>query len=650
MVGFTFFAPLFHAGNLGWTLFVGAVLLLGLTVAVLARLRWTQSRPLATCVVLSVIAHLLLISAVYLSRTFDSVPPPGDPGIAVVLSAPVPEAAVSPAAAPPDSAVLDQPSPDPPDSVMPWDRLAVEPAPQPKLTPVPALSPVTAPKKTSVADPQSDRNGKPSLEPASDRVQTPEKKQNAPPIHPLPLPGGTAPVDVPDDALARAPDAEPSRRPVPEPLPLAPLPPARPLGPIASRSTEPMQEVRGVDSGGESEPVLPDLAAGVPETAWHPIEANANANANAKAESMVDVALPVEPVRQVPARYQARMAENRQQLVTQRGGNAETEAAVRAALNWLARNQNRDGHWDASQHGAGQGQLVEGRSRGGAGIQSDTGITGLALLALLGAGHTHEQGAYREHVRRGLLYLVREQTADGCLAGNATRFARMYCHGIASLALCEALAMTGDERLRPYAQRAVHYTLRSQHRVTGGWRYHPGDHGDTSQFGWQVMVLASAEQSGMEVPVESRQGMQRFLASVTSGTSRGLASYQPGGPPTVSMTAEVLACRAFLHQVDDRVTEEAAQFIGNRGVGADATGGDLYFWYYATIGLHLSKASSWPRWNASLTRHLIASQQQTPQRDAGSWAPVTKWAGHGGRVYSTALSAMCLEVYYRYQN
>ena len=33
---------------------------------------------------------------------------------------------------------------------------------------------------------------------------------------------------------------------------------------------------------------------------------------------------------------------------------------------------------------------------------------------------------------------------------------------------------------------------------------------------------------------------------------------------------------------------------------------------------------------------------------AGSWDPICIWGGYGGRVYSTAMSALCLEVYYRF--
>ena len=33
---------------------------------------------------------------------------------------------------------------------------------------------------------------------------------------------------------------------------------------------------------------------------------------------------------------------------------------------------------------------------------------------------------------------------------------------------------------------------------------------------------------------------------------------------------------------------------------------------------------------------------------AGTWDPDPQWGGYGGRVYSTATAALCLEVYYRY--
>ena len=55
----------------------------------------------------------------------------------------------------------------------------------------------------------------------------------------------------------------------------------------------------------------------------------------------------------------------------------------------------------------------------------------------------------------------------------------------------------------------------------------------------------------------------------------------------------------------------------------------------------------WERWNESLRGALVATQRKTGPL-AGSWDPDAVWGGHGGRVYSTALASLCLEVYYRF--
>ena len=39
----------------------------------------------------------------------------------------------------------------------------------------------------------------------------------------------------------------------------------------------------------------------------------------------------------------------------------------------------------------------------------------------------------------------------------------MYCHGMATLALSEAYALTGDDRLLPGLKKALRYTINAQH-------------------------------------------------------------------------------------------------------------------------------------------------------------------------------------------
>ena len=106
--------------------------------------------------------------------------------------------------------------------------------------------------------------------------------------------------------------------------------------------------------------------------------------------------------------------------------------------------------------------------------------------------------------------------------------------------------MTHDEQLREPVQRAINYTLRAQDPVGGGWRYRPGDAGDTSQLGWQLMVLKSGDLAGIPIPESARQGIIRYLRSVSSGKYGGTASYRPGEQTSRTMTAEALVCWQFL--------------------------------------------------------------------------------------------------------
>ena len=61
----------------------------------------------------------------------------------------------------------------------------------------------------------------------------------------------------------------------------------------------------------------------------------------------------------------------------------------------------------------------------------------------------------------------------------------------------------------------------------------------------------------------------------------------------------------------------------------------------------------WQEWNQAMQSQLLVSQRVKTDSEldvslAGSWDPTSVWAGYGGRVYSTAMATLCLEVYYRF--
>ncbi len=349
----------------------------------------------------------------------------------------------------------------------------------------------------------------------------------------------------------------------------------------------------------------------------------------------------------VPAVYADRVGARRTAAAMARGGSQQTEQAVQAALGWLARNQSSDGLWNAARHGAGTTGGTAGQHRPDVGSRSDHGVTGLALIAFLGAGNTHREGPHASTVARGIAALVERQRPDGSLAGRAEFFAALYCHGMATIAVAECLAMSGDETLRPALERAIRYTLAMQHPHTGGWRYAPGDRGDTSQLGWQVMALYSARNAGLDGVDAAEARAREFLASVSSGASGGLASYRPGERPSLAMTSEALFCRLVLGMpADHPAAGEALAMLVRTPPGSSAY--DIYAWYYATLASFHAGGPQWDAWNSRLHVAILPLQHRSGGPLDGSWDPDRTWGRHGGRVYSTALSAMTLEVYYRH--
>ena len=357
----------------------------------------------------------------------------------------------------------------------------------------------------------------------------------------------------------------------------------------------------------------------------------------------------------LPQEYQLRQAPNRLQVASAFGADADSEAAVQAGLSWLASAQSPLGYWDAAAYGAGTETYALNKDRYKTGETADTAITGLALLAFLSAGHTHQAGEYQANVRRGLAFLIDAQMPSGDMSGpkqvgrsNAVVNSRMYCHAISMLALAEAYAMTRDSALRESLLKATRYTINARDLRGGGWRYLPQSPGDLSLFGWQAMAIKSVSRSGIQIPLEVQRRMQFFVDSCSTGRYGGLAKYMPREErPTATMTAEAMACRLLLDfPMTEEATREAKSMILSElpGSGPD----NVYFWYYATLALFQLQDSDWTAWNLALKRRLLETQRPVYDVQAGSWDPDRIWGGYGGRVYSTAISCLCLEVYYRY--
>lgn len=336
---------------------------------------------------------------------------------------------------------------------------------------------------------------------------------------------------------------------------------------------------------------------------------------------------------EAPARvnspYMLREPGVRDRALKELGGTEESEGAIKRSLDWLSRNQEADGHWSITRFGGKNGH--------------DVAATGLATLCYLGAGATHlKDGPHRERVAKAITWLKEKMRPDGDLRGDG---GNMYDHGIASIALAETYGLTKDPALREAVEKLTAFIVRAQNQQTGGWRYHPGEAGDTSVLGWQVMALKSADIAGVPVPANTFELADRWLDSVASGPRAGHYGYD-NRTPKPAMVAEAMFARQLLGTPrDSPEMQESAAWL--KTVLPDNGRSSQYFWYYGSLALFQHQGPVWEEWNQRLRTILVASQKRSGNDD-GSWDPSGEWAGESGRLVTTAMATLSLEVYYRY--
>jgi hypothetical protein len=366
-----------------------------------------------------------------------------------------------------------------------------------------------------------------------------------------------------------------------------------------------------------------------------------------------------------------------------RGAPQPMEIALADALQWLADHQSPDGQWDADEFMLQDRYADAPRSDGRGSPVVDVGLTGLCVLAFLGDGSTTSDGRWREQVASGVQWLLDVQQESG-LFGEEVGNPTLYNQAIATLAVCEAYRLGGRSiALKKPAQRAVGLLVRARNPY-GAWRYRlePNGDNDTSITGWMVFALKSAQQGGLAVDKGCFDGAAAWFEAITDpATGRtGYAWGEDGGgmgslpsrplgkgdrfpaERSEALTAVALLCRIFMADAEalkrwedhPRYEElrKQADLLRAKPPRWDSDGAsvDFYYWYYATYAMNQWGGAAWREWEKALGRALLPMQRRSDRPDNfhGSWDPADAWGEEGGRVYSTALCALMLEVYYRY--
>ncbi|MGB0953788.1 MAG: prenyltransferase/squalene oxidase repeat-containing protein [Planctomycetota bacterium] len=365
------------------------------------------------------------------------------------------------------------------------------------------------------------------------------------------------------------------------------------------------------------------------------------------------------------------------------GRPSQSEKAVRNGLQWLADHQDPNGYWDSDEFMHHDRYPDKPSSTDGGNPVNDVGLSGLALLAFMGNGETAQKGDYQQNVGDGIQWLRDVQRDDG-LFGDEVGNPTLYNHAIATMVMGEAYRSSNQSLiLKPNMKDALRVIHKARNDY-GAWRYDLEANGDndSSITGWMVFALKTAEDNDLAVDHGAYAGADNWFASIEDkNTARtGYAWGANGGgvgsgssrPPeyvekfpaqkSEALTAVALLSRIFMtdskevkrwkdHPQYDLMKRQA-DLIASKPPRWDENDGsiDMYYWYYGTYALNQWGGSHWKSWKKAIEHALIPNQRLEDKEDNfyGSWDPVGPWGQEGGRVYSTAIGTLILEVYYRY--
>ena len=179
----------------------------------------------------------------------------------------------------------------------------------------------------------------------------------------------------------------------------------------------------------------------------------------------------------------------------------------------------------------------------------------------------------------------------------------MYSQGLATMAPCQAYGMSKaygmpDETAASAARLRRGLYPAGTEPSTGGCTT-PGQSGDTSVFGWQIMAQDAADgrPAGRFAGLDNAQ---KRLRSVSKGEHRRfLLTYRPYREVTPTMTA-VGFCFAAKSRGSIRkspaVLEGKEQPDGELARPQDRSV-NCYYWYYSTLAMHNFLDSDWDAWN-----------------------------------------------------
>ena len=326
--------------------------------------------------------------------------------------------------------------------------------------------------------------------------------------------------------------------------------------------------------------------------------------------------------------------------------DAKVKQSVAKGLDWLAKQQNRDGHWEA-----GGGQYAPA-------------MTGVAGMALLSEGSTTREGKYANNIRKARDWFMSRSQPNGllCNPGGMEAGRYMYGHGYGLLFLSTVYGEEEDDTIRRKLEdiltRAVAYCGRAQTN-RGGWGYVSAVDGGNFDEGsvtiTQMHAVRAARNAGIVVPKEIIDRGIKYLKESTNGQGGVIYSLAGGGggDGRPSLTAAAISCGFSAGEYNGELIKKWFKFCQTHVPlhlgGGNRFGHDEYTHYYYAQALYIlgdkgwerlfpnskdSDVLSWSKYKKSVFDGLIRSQGSD-----GGWT-----GGMVGPVFITSVNLTILQL------
>jgi hypothetical protein len=327
---------------------------------------------------------------------------------------------------------------------------------------------------------------------------------------------------------------------------------------------------------------------------------------------------------------------------------------IAKGLEWLRKNQNRDGSWS------------------GPGGMYSVPMTALGGMAMLAEGSTLREGKYRDNIRRAADWLQARVQPNGLIGNPVSRTeggSYMYGHGFALLFLSCLVGEEDNAKRRKDLVRLLDKAAKYTHEAQtnrGGWGYVSAKDGSNFDEGsvtvTQLQGLRAARNAGIAVPTACIKDAVKYLKESTStdggvvyslawGGGGGMGSGRP------ALTAAAICCGFSAGEYNSPLVKKWFTYCKQHiqlPDGSRRFGHDEYVNFYYAQSVYVlgddrfgkmfpdtpaSERITWTKYRKGLFDELTKAQSTD-----GSWG-AGNWTAQGiGQVYVTALYMIIMQL------